>query len=447
MKIAMIGQKGIPAHSGGVEQHVDMLARQLTKRGHEVTVYCRRWYCQKEERDQRSAVSSQSRRAGTISDLEPLTSSSRRIFRPSIPTKHLDAITHTAVTTLDVLFRDVDLVHYHAIGPAAFAPIARLRGLPTVVTVHGLDWQRAKWGGFARGCLRIGEWLAARSASQLVVVSEPLRQYFSSEYGVRATFIPNGVVPIEPRAPQRMRQWDLRPRQYLLAVARLVREKGLHYLIRAFQSLDTSCKLVIAGTGGLDADYERELHRMAGPQVVFTGAADRELLGELYSNALLFVLPSELEGMSIALLEAMSCGLPVVVSDIPENACVVGDDSFTFRNRDVAHLHEVLDTVLSHPEIHVELGDRCRQRAERYSWPQVTTQLEQVYRFVLGQDLEALPTYEEQREPAEGTASEVSSEPVLAELLFGTRSNLRHSRPGPLTPTLSPADGGRGSTN
>ena len=263
----------------------------------------------------------------------------------------------------------------------------------------------------------MGEWLAARCASNLVVVSESLRQYFASEYGVRATFIPNGVVPIEPRAPQRMRQWGLRSGQYLLAVTRLVREKGLHYLIRAFQSLDTSCKLVIAGAGGLDADYEQELHRMAGPQVVFTGAADRELLGELYSNAMLFVLPSELEGMSIALLEAMSCGLPVVVSDIPENACVVGEDGFTFRNRDVAHLHEVLATVLSHPEIHDELGDRCRQRAERYCWPQVTTQIEQVYRSVLGLDLEATTSYEERREPAEGTVSEVPSEPVLAELL------------------------------
>jgi glycosyltransferase involved in cell wall biosynthesis len=175
----------------------------------------------------------------------------------------------------------------------------------------------------------------------------------------------------------------------LLAVARLVREKGLHYLIQAVASLDTSCKLVIAGAGGLDADYEQELRRMAGPRVVFTGAADRELLGELYSNALLFVLPSELEGMSIALLEAMSCGLPVVVSDIPENTCVAGDEGFTFRSRDADHLGEVLETVLSHPELLGEFGERCRQRAARYGWPQVATQLERVYRGVLG--LEVVP--------------------------------------------------------
>ena len=371
MRIAMIGQKGIPAHSGGVEQHVDVLSRLLTERGHEVSVYCRRSYCgEKEARDQRSEAGD---------EISP-----RRIFRPSIATKHLDAITHTITSTFDVLFRDVDLVHYHAIGPAALAPIARLRGIPTVVTCHGLDWQRAKWGGIAKRCLRLGEWLAARCASQLIVVSQPLREYFASEHGIESTFIPNGVVPIERRAPNRIKQWNLRPRQYLLAASRLVPEKGLHTLIPAFESLDTDLKLVIAGSGGLDRGYESELRRMAGPRVVFTGNADRELMAELYSSALLFLLPSELEGMSIALLEAMSCGLPVVVSAIVENTCVVGEDGFTFRSRDVDHLRQVLETLLEQQELLSEFGERCRVRAERFRWPQIALELEQVYESVLG---------------------------------------------------------------
>jgi glycosyltransferase involved in cell wall biosynthesis len=376
MKIAMVGQKGIPAHSGGVEQHVDMLSRLLTERGHQVTAYCRRSYC-----DDSPLTTHHS----------PLTFP-RRIFRPSIPTKHLDAITHTVTSTIDVLFRDVDLVHYHAIGPAALAPIARLRGLPTVVTCHGLDWQRAKWGGLAKRCLRLGEWLAARCASRLVVVSEPLREYFASVYGVESAYIPNGVVPIERRAPNRIKHWNLRPGSYLLAASRLVPEKGLHYLIPAFQSLETDLKLVIAGGGGLDQGYEQELRRIAGPRVIFTGNADRESMGELYSNALLFLLPSELEGMSIALLEAMSCGLPVVVSDIPENTRVVGEDGFTFRNRDTDHLREVLASLLEHTEILPEFGERCRVRAERFRWPQVAAELEAVYRSVVeGRPIEPVP--------------------------------------------------------
>src|SRR5262245_37944165 len=167
MRIAMIGQKGIPAHSGGVEQHVDMLSRLLAERGHDVLVYCRQSYCAPSNED-RAKIS---RESTAVQQPSP-----RRIFRPSIATKHLDAITHTISSTFDVLFRGVDVVHYHAIGPAALAPIARTFGLPTVVTCHGLDWQRAKWGNIAKRCLRLGEWLAARCASQLVVVSQPLRE-------------------------------------------------------------------------------------------------------------------------------------------------------------------------------------------------------------------------------------------------------------------------------
>ncbi len=368
MKIAMIGQKGIPAQSGGVEQHVDVLSRLLCERGHEVIVYCRRSYCEEEVSDQRPEFTTQN---------------PRRIFRPSIATKHLDAITHTMSSTFDVLFRDVDVVHYHAIGPAALAPIARLRGRPTVVTCHGLDWQRAKWGPVAKRCLRLGEWLAAKCASRLVVVSEPLRQYFLTEHDTQSTFIPNGVVPIEWRAPRRIKQWNLQPGKYLLAASRLVPEKGLHYLIEAYEKLETDMTLVIAGGGGLDQEYERSLRSSAGPRVVFTGNADRELMSELYSNALVFLLPSELEGMSIALLEAMSCGLPVVVSDIPENVCVVGNDGFTFRSRDAGHLRAVLAAVLEHAEVLPEYGQRCRVRAERYRWPQIAADLEAVYDAVL----------------------------------------------------------------
>jgi glycosyltransferase involved in cell wall biosynthesis len=377
----MIGQKGIPARGGGIEQHVDMLSRLLVDRGHEVIVYCRRSYCGDQTTRDGSGQGSAFNSGQGVEREDG--SGLLRIFRPSIATKHLDAITHTISSTWDALFRDVDVVHYHAIGPAALVPVARCFGLPAVVTCHGLDWQRAKWGAIARRSLRLGEWLAARFASQLVVVSEPLRYHFARVHGIESTFIPNAVVPIKRCEPGRIRQWGLRRGEFLLAASRLVPEKGLHYLISAFESLETDVKLVIAGGGGIDQVYERELRRATGPRVVFTGNADRELLSELYSNALLFVLPSEVEGMSIALLEAMSCGLPVLVSDIPENTCVVGADGFTFRNRDVLHLRAALDSLLDSRGLLFEFGDRCRVRAEQYQWPQVATQLEEVYRSVV----------------------------------------------------------------
>ena len=406
MKIAMIGQKGIPARAGGVEHHVEAISNRLVQCGHEVIAYCRRSY------NGESEPSCSCRVAGNHEV--------RRIVRPSIATKHLDAITHTAVCTLDVLFRNVDLLHYHAIGPAALAPIARFRGLPTVVTCHGLDWQRAKWGGFAKRCLRLSEHIAARCASQLVVVSRPLEEYFSHRYGVKARFIPNGVVPIARSEPRRIRQWDLHPRKYLLAASRLVPEKGLHYLIQACRSLEPGLKLVIAGSGGLDSEYEQLLQCMAGPNVVFTGNADRELMAELYSHAILFVLPSELEGMSIALLEAMSCQLPVVVSDIPENRSVVGDAGFTFRCGDAQHLGNVLESLLSHRELLANLGERCQQRAQRFQWSHVATELEGLYQEVVCRTRTEKCGIWDRSKPARLNGSGDSSRPTSFSAMHGT---------------------------
>jgi glycosyltransferase involved in cell wall biosynthesis len=365
MKIAMIGQKGIPARSGGIEQVVDMLSQQLTGRGHEVMVYCRRSY------DGHTGGSS----------LEgPL----QRIYRPSVPTKHLDAITHTLTSTIDVALRRADVVHYHAIGPAALAPLARLAGFPVVVTVHGLDWQRAKWGAAARGCLKMGERIASLAANQLVVVSPMLKEYYARQYGVAAEFIPNGVVPIPFRQPDRIRALGLKPGKFVLSVARLVPEKGLHYLIDAFCRSKHDLQLVIAGGSGLDAAYEKRLRECSDPRVVFTGPADRELLAELYSHARLFVLPSDIEGMSIALLEAMSCGLPVLVSDIPENASVIGDAGVAFRAGNAQDLQAKLDSMLADPPGLADLGKQAILQSEPFQWPQIVEQLEQVYSRCLG---------------------------------------------------------------
>lgn len=360
MKIAMIGQKGIPAHLGGVEQHVEAIAQHLVARGHEVVVYCRTSYCGREARS-----SSQGRL--------------HRVVKPTIPTKHLDAVTHTLVSTADVMLRRADLVHYHAAGPAALSPLARLAGLPVVVTLHALDWRRAKWGRWARAALAAGERIAVHAARRVIVISPLLREYISRTYGRASELIPNGVTPMSRRDPQRMTAWGLEPRRFVLAVARLVPEKGLHTLIAAFCALGADLRLVIAGGSGLDADYERQLRALADERVVFTGPADRELLAELYSHARLFVLPSSLEGMSIALLEAMQMGLPVLVSDIPENTWLVQDAGLTHKAGDVEDLREALRSALGDPIRLAADGERAARRAAMFQWPALIDALENVY--------------------------------------------------------------------
>ena len=382
MRIAMLGQKGVPAHSGGIEQHVDVLSRHLAARGHEVIVYCRRSYCNKKpgSPQARSAAHATCRQGDpALAAGADAAETVRRIFRPSIPTKHLDAITHTTAATLDVILRRADVVHYHALGPAALAPLARLAGLPVVVTVHGLDWQRAKWGRWARRCLRFGERMAARFANRLVVVSPVLKDYFAKNHGVPTTFIPNGVMPMRHRQPERLVELGIEPGKFVVSISRLVPEKGLHYLIDAFSRLKTDYKLVIAGGGGFDRDYERRLHERADERVVFLGPVDRDFVAELYSHAALFVLPSDLEGMSIALLEAMNMALPVLVSDIPENACVVGQAGFTFSAGNADDLYRQLDRLLSDPQALAGWGDRAARHVVPYQWPVVVEQLERVY--------------------------------------------------------------------
>ena len=371
----MIGQKGIPAHSGGVEQHVEILSRLLAAGGHQVDVYCRRSYLA-QGADQATAQAWD--HPGV-----------RQIFHWSAGTKHLDAISHTALCTIDALSRGTDVIHYHALGPASLSFVPSLAGRRVVVTVHGLDWQRAKWGRLAKAYLKLGEQVAVRSACQLVVVSKPLQEYFLRRYGRQTVFIPNGVRQIVPSQVGAMARWGLSPGQFLLCVARLVPEKGQHYLIEAFENLRRAVpcpglRLVIAGPSDLNADYEKRLRAMAGPHVVFTGAVGPDVLAELYYNACLFVLPSEIEGMSLALLESLSCGLPALVSDIPENTSVIEDGGFVFRCGDVDDLSDQLRTLLARPERLQRAAHAAPRVAQRYRWPEVVQALAQTYHEALG---------------------------------------------------------------
>ena len=365
MKIAMIGQKGIPATYGGVERHVEELAAALVERGHQVTVYSRPHYS--------PAPPAEHRGIGNV-------------VLPSIPTKHLDAVTHCLLASLDTLRRDCDLVHYHAIGPAAFCGIPRLVGKRTVVTVHALDWLREKWGRPARLALRAGAG-ATRMAGAVIAVSHALEREMRRRYGVRATCIPNGVEPVISVPLQLLRKrLGLEERRFVLFMGRFVPEKGCHLLIEAWRKLSTRMHLVMAGDLASGGSYLEELRELAegDERIVFPSGLYGREKAEALSHAAAFVLPSLLEGMPICLLEALSHGCPALASDIPENLEVLDAEGQslapTFRSGDAHDLADGLRRILREQMAARARGARAAAHIARtYDWRLIAERTEEVY--------------------------------------------------------------------
>ena len=362
MKIAMLGQKGIPATYGGIERHVEELATRLAARGHDVTVYCRPHY---------SKVHGEYRGVNLV-------------VIPSIRTKHLDTATHCAFAIPHILSHDYDIVHIHALGPSIFSSIPRVTGAKTAVTVHGLDWQREKWGAIATWILRRCENTSIYFPDRTIVVSKALREYFSVTRDAAVTYIPNGTVLPCVREPEKIREMGIEPGRYILFVGRLVPEKGCHYLLEAFRNVDTDLELIVAGGTSFSSDYVDRLHAMGNERTRFLGYVYGDVLDELYSNARVFVLPSDIEGLPIALLEAMSFGNCCLTSDIPENLEVIGDCGATFRRGDPGDLAAKLQTLLVNPEQCRAMGDRARRHVlQTYDWDGVTLHTEAIYYTML----------------------------------------------------------------
>jgi glycosyltransferase involved in cell wall biosynthesis len=363
-RIAFIGGRGIGAQYSGIETFYEEVGTRLAARGHDVTVYCRRHF----------TPAARSYRGMHVVRL------------PALRSKHLETLTHSLLATLHALVCHYDVVHIHAIGSSVFALVPRLFGCPTVVTVHALDWARPKWKGLARWCLRAAEWTSIAFPSRTTAVSASVAQYLETKYKKPIDVLPNGVNPTSPAPPTIIAKLGLHRRRYVLFVGRLSEEKRCHQLLEAFQGAVTDgLQLVFAGAATYALDYERRLRSLAGPAVHFLGWVDRQVLAELYSNCALFVLPSSLEGMSVALLEAMSYGAPVLVSDIPPNVEVVGDSGFLFREGDTDDLTRRLSRLLSAPESLRKVGQGARRRVqEHFSWDSVVTRLEAVYQGVLG---------------------------------------------------------------
>lgn len=370
MKIAMIGQKRIPSREGGVEVVVTELSTRLTAMGYAVDAYNRSGYhvSGKEFDDGRGK----------------LYKGIRIITVPTFKNGKLNAIVYTVLATLRALFGRYDVIHYHAEGPCIMLWLPKLFGVRVVATIHGLDWQRAKWGNFASYILKAGEKIAARYADEVIVLSRNVQEYFKETYHRETHYISNGVNRPQPREAREIeKKYGLKSGEYLLFVARLVPEKGLHYLIEAFRKLDTDKKLVIAGGSSHSFEYMEKVQKMAAKddRIVMTDFVQGRVLEELYSNAYVFILPSDIEGMAISLLEAMSYGNCCVVSDIRENVEVVCDKAVTFAKGNVADLREKLDMLLQSPET-VE-----RYKAEsqdficnKYNWDDVLAQTLALYK-------------------------------------------------------------------
>ncbi|MDP2234456.1 MAG: glycosyltransferase family 4 protein, partial [Actinomycetota bacterium] len=305
MRIAMIGQKGIPATWGGVERHVEEIARRLVEQGHEVTVYTRPNYTPHDTKEHQGV---------------------RLVSLPTLRTKHLDAIVHCVLASLHSWGGRYDIVHYHAIGPALASPLARLRGYGVVATVHGQDFRRAKWGGIASSLLKAGEWCALNVAHATISVSERLAEEYRCGGHENAHFIPNGVSVPEGEDTSILDELGLAGTPYILFAGRVTPEKGAHYLIEAWSRTGRPMPLVVAGDTSFTGEYIAEVQAAAAAEgVIFPGYVYGERLAALFRHATLFVLPSDLEGYPIVLLEAAAHGTPVLASDIPQNLEILGD--------------------------------------------------------------------------------------------------------------------------
>ena len=380
LRIAMIGHKRIPSREGGVEVVVEELSVRLAAMGHRVDAYNRYGH----------------HVSGKKYD-EEYGWKGRRFYKgvrvyivPTFRRSSLNAIVYSFLATLRALFGRYDVIHYHAEGPCAMLWLPHFLKRKVVVTIHGLDWQRAKWGNFASFVIKFGERMAAKYADDVIVLSDNVKRYFADVYQREVTYIPNGINRPKPQGAAVIEEkYGLKKDGYFLFLARIVPEKGLHYLIEAFSELETDKKLVIAGGSSQAMDYMERIHRMAAEdeRILMTDFVQGQVLEELYANAYAFVLPSDVEGMALTLLEAMSYGACCLVSDIRENTEVVEDKALTFRKGDVKDLRRQLAWMLSHPDEVRCMGEESVDYiCGKYDWDDVTRRTIAVYEKAAGKE-------------------------------------------------------------
>ena len=366
MRIALLGTRGIPARYSGFETFYEQLAVRLVQRGHQVTVYNRSHF---------------------IKDVQGRYQGARLVSLASIPTKHLDTITHTLLSSLHALTQGFDVAYYCIVGNSPLVWIPRLAGARTLLNVDGEDWSREKWGAFARWYQRRCERIASWVADVLVADAHGVQQRYREVYGVDTVFVPYGANVQCTEDLDVLARWELQPRRYVLYVGRLVPENASEFLIEAFRGLETDMKLVIVGDAPYADSYKRQLHAIGAsdPRVVFTGYAFGRDYRQLSSHAYLYVQPSGVNGTRPALLDQMGFGNCVVVRNSLVNLEVIGDcGTFFDQHHPAASLREVLARLLAHPEEVSGFRDRVRSRIETYyNWDWIAAFYEDLFARIL----------------------------------------------------------------
>ena len=360
MRICMLGHKRIPSREGGIEIVVEELATRMVQLGHHVSG---------KEFDGNHKTAYKGVKLKTVLTIDK---------------KGLAAMSSSFFGAILAAFGKYDVVHFHAEGPCAMLWLPKLFGKRCIATIHGLDHQRAKWGKFARTYIMLGEKCAVKYADEIIVLSEGVRKYFKDTYNRETIFIPNGVNrPVIREADVITEKFGLKKDEYILFLGRIVPEKGIKYLIEAFKEDKTDKKLVIAGGASDTSSFYEELQRLAqdDERILFTGFVQGQVLDELYSNAYVYTLPSDLEGMPLSLLEAMSYGNCCLVSDIEECAAVVEDKAVVFKKSDVNDLREKLQMICDDEKLVAAYKENAADYiCNKYNWDVVTEKTLQLYR-------------------------------------------------------------------
>lgn len=365
----MLGHKRIPSREGGIEIVVEELSTRMVNLGYDVTCY------------NRSGHHISGKQFDTQSLKEYKGIKLKNVL--TINAKGLAAMTSSFFGAIAIVFSKCDVVHFHAEGPCAMLWIPKLFGKRCIATIHGLDHQRAKWGKFASSYIMLGEKCAVKYADEIIVLSNGVQQYFKDTYSRNTIFIPNGVnKPQIKQADLIQHKYGLKKDSYILYLGRIVPEKGLRYLIQAFKQVETDKKLIIAGGSSDTDEFMLELKSMAqnDERIIFTGFVQGQTLEELYSNAYIYTLPSDLEGMPLSLLEAMSYGNCCLVSNISECTEVVQDKAVVFEKSSVLDLKDKLQNLCND----VDLTNTYKKNASeyicnKYNWNDVVKRTLELY--------------------------------------------------------------------
>lgn len=373
LRVAMLGHKRIPSREGGIEVVVGELSTRLVKYGCNITCYNRK--------GQHVSGKEFTRKVGKYYKGVRL----KYVF--TIDCRGWAAMTSSVFAAIRAAFGKYDVVHFHAEGPCTILWLPKLFGKKCIATIHGLDHKRKKWGKFSRAYIMLGEKVAVKYADEIIVLTESTKKYFLDTYNRKTQVIPNGVnKPVTRNANKIRKKFNLEKDSYILFVGRLTPEKGLEYLVQAYKKLNIEKKLVIAG-GTSDTDqYVMKLKNISlcNPNIIFTGFVQGRILEELYSNAYIFVQPSDLEGMPLGLMEAMSYGNCCLVSDIPECLEVIGENGMSFKKGNIGDLELKLNKLCHSDGLVQKFKENSAEYiCSKYNWDDVAKKTLKLYQKVL----------------------------------------------------------------